>query len=190
MNHRSYGRFINAQAEGHGAHHDAYLIGHPFFLVLAPRGVLHLAVIADGGDAVFLEEIDGVTHARDGGGVDNDAAVRDLSYGAKEQIILRSGVALANDVSQIGPSKAGDVFVGIAEAELLDDVVADALGGAGGESGDGAGGEKFAEAAELAELGPEFMPPLGNTMGFVDGEEGDGQGLQPFCGAAERNALR
>jgi len=61
---------------------------------------------------------------------------------------------------------------------------------AGGEGGDGAVRKEFAEAAELAILGPEFMPPLGNTMGFVDGEEGDGEALQPVHGAAERDALR
>src|SRR4029077_6140491 len=105
---------------------------------------LHLSVITNGGDAVFLEEIDSVTHARDRGSVDDHASVRDLRDGAQQQFILRSGVTLANDVSQIGAAKAGDVLVGIAQAELLDNVVADALGGAGGEGGDGAVGKEFA----------------------------------------------
>src|SRR5205823_1973582 len=134
MNHRAHGGLIDAQAEGHRADHDAHFVGHPFFLILAAGRALHLAVITDGGDAVFLEEIDSVTNARDRGSVDDHASVRDLSYGAEQQLILRSGAASANDVSQIGAAKAGNVLVGIAQAELLDDVVADALGGAGGRS--------------------------------------------------------
>jgi len=56
MNHRAHGRFINAQAEGHGADHDAHFIGHPFFLVLPAGAAFHLSVITDGGDAVLFEK--------------------------------------------------------------------------------------------------------------------------------------
>src|SRR5260370_31410615 len=57
MNHRAHSRFVDAQAEGHGADHDAHFIRHPFFLVLPPRGAFHLAVIAHGRDSVFLQKI-------------------------------------------------------------------------------------------------------------------------------------
>ena len=179
VNHRPDGRFVDSQAEGHGADHGAHFIGHPFFLVLAARGAFHLAVISDGGDAAFLEKIDGFTNARNRGCVDDNAAVCDLPDGAEQQFILHPGVTLANDVSKIGAAKAGDMFVGIAKAELLDDVVADALRGAGGESGDGAIREEFAEAAELAIFGAEVMSPFGDAMGFVDREEGYGHAAEP-----------
>ena len=71
------------------------------------------------------------------------------------------------------------MFVRIAQTELLDDVMADALGGAGGKGGDRAVGEKFAEAAELAIFGAEVVAPLGDAMGFVNGEERDGDTAEP-----------
>ena len=150
---------------------------------------LHLAVVADGGDAVFFEEVDGFADAGDGGGVDDDAAVGNLPHGAKEEFILRAGVGLADDVAQIGAAKAGDVLVRIAKAELVDDVAANAFGGAGGEGGDGEIGKNLAEAAELAVFRAEFVAPLGDAMGFVDGEEGDRETLEPVHGVAEGDAL-
>ena len=190
MNDGAHGGLVDAQTEGHGADQDADFVGHPFFLVFAAGAVFHLAVIANGGDAVFFEEIDGFADAVDGGGVDDDAAVGDLADGAKEEFVLRASVGLADDVAEIGAAEAGDVFVGIAQAELLDDVAAHAFCGAGSEGGDGAVGKNLAQAAELAILRAEFMAPLGNAMGFVDGEKGEGETLEPFHGAAEGDALR
>ena len=114
---------------------------------------------------------DGVSHAGDCWGVYDDASVRDLRDGAEQQLVLRSCVTLANNVTQVGTAKAGDVSVRIAQAELLDDVVANALGGAGGEGGDGTIGEEFAEAAKLPIFGAEVMAPFGDAMCFVDGEK-------------------
>ena len=71
MNYHSHGRFIDAQPEGHGAHHDAHFVGHPLFLVFASCAALHLSVISNGSDAVFLEEIYGVANARNRGSVNN-----------------------------------------------------------------------------------------------------------------------
>ena len=102
---------------------------------------------------------------------------------------MRSGVTLADDVSQIGAAKAGDVFVGITEAELLDDIVADALSRAGGEGDDGEVRKKFAEAAKLAVLGAEVVAPFGDAMGFVDGEEGNRHAAEPGGRAVEGDAF-
>jgi len=189
MNDRAYSSFVDAQAEGHGTDHDADFIGHPFFLILAAGGAFHLAMIADGGDAVFLEEIDGVPDAGNRWGVNDDAAVRDLFDRAEEQFILCSAVALANDVAQIGTAKAGDVLVRIAKAELLDDVVADPLGGAGGESGYRTVRKKFAQPAKLAILGAEIVSPFGDAMGLIDREERDGHAAEPGGSAVEGDAF-
>ena len=50
---------------------------------------------------------------------------------------MRLLVALMRHVTQVGAMEAGDVFVRLAELELLQDVVPHAAGGAGGEGGDG-----------------------------------------------------
>src|ERR1700686_4628004 len=89
-----------------------------------------------------------------------------------------------------GPAKAGNVLVRIAQAELLDNVVANALGGAGGERRDGVVGKEFAELAELAVLRTEFVTPFGNAMRFIDGEKGERQAFQPLRSVAEGDAFR
>src|SRR5713101_3652166 len=190
MDDGAHGGLVDAQAEGHGADQDAHFVGHPLFLVFAACAATHLAVITDGGDAVFFEEIDGFSHASDGGRVDDDAAVRDLPYGAKEEFVLRAGVGLADDVAEVRAPKTGDVLVRIAQTELLDDVAANVFGGAGGEGGDGAIRKNLAQATELAVLRTEFMAPLGNAMGLVDGEKRNGEALQPVHGVAKGDALR
>ena len=161
MNDGAHGGLVDAQAEGHGAHQDAHFVGHPLFLVFAAGAAIHLAVIADGGDAVFFEEIDGFSHASDRGRIDDGAAVRDLPHGAKEGFVLCAGVGLADDVAQVRAAETGDVFVRIAQTELLDDVAANAFRGAGGEGCDGAVGKNLAQATKLAVLRAEFMAPLG-----------------------------
>ena len=94
------------------------------------------------------------------------------------------------DVIQIRAMEAGDVFVGLAELELFDDVVADVLGGAGGEGGDGAIGEMGAQIIELAVFGAEFVAPFGDAVGFVDYEIGDGNVAQPFDGGSSARCVR
>ena len=74
--------------------------------------------------------------------------------------------------------------------ELVDDVVADLLGGAGGEGGDGVIGEEGAEFAELAVFGAEVVAPLGDAVGFVNGEEGERDLPEPVGGAFHDGALR
>jgi len=122
-------------------------IGHPFFLVLAPRGAFHLAVIADGSHAVFLQEIDRVSHARDCRGGKTMMLPSDTCFTARSShSFCVFCVTLANDVAQIGTAKAGDVFVRLAQAKLLDDVMANPLRGAGGERGDRTVGKKFTQS--------------------------------------------
>jgi len=77
-----------------------------------------------------------------GGGVDDNAPVGDLLYGAEEEFHLRSGVKLTDDVAQMPKLR---LFIGCA-GELLDDIVPDALV-RWGESAMG-GRKKFRERLE------------------------------------------
>src|ERR1700686_1648206 len=89
-----------------------------------------------------------------------------------------------------GPAKAGNVLVRIAQAELLDNVVANALRGAGGERRDGVVGKEFAELAELAVFRAEFVAPFGDAMRFIDGKKGQRQAFQPLRSVAQSDAFR
>ena len=182
-------RFVDAEAEGNRADEHASFFGHPLFLIFAAGGGVHLAVIADGGDAVFFEQIDDFADAGHRWGVDDDVAVFHLFYGLHDAFVLHGPFALTHEVAEVFAAEAGDGFEGIAEVELVDDVVADLLGGAGGEGGDGMIGEEGAEFAELAVFGAEVVAPLGDAMGFVDGEEGERDLPEPVGGAVHEGAF-
>ena len=86
--------------------------------------------------------------------------------------------------------KAGDVFVRFAQLKLVNDVVAHALRGAGGECGDGTVGKMDSQAAQLAVFGAKLVSPFRNAMRFVDGEKRDRHALQPIERVRARQALR
>lgn len=73
------GGFVDAEAERERTDHDADLVVHPFFLVLAARGGVQFAVIADGGDAVLLQEVDGFADAVNGPRIHDDVAFGSLA---------------------------------------------------------------------------------------------------------------
>ena len=107
-----------------------------------------------------------------------------------DEFVLQRFLGFAYDVAEIFAAETGDGFQRIAEFELLDDVVADLLRGAGGEGGDRAIWEERAKLAELAVFGAEIVSPLGDAVGFVDGEEGDGDVSEPAFGAVHDRAFR
>src|SRR6266404_4753077 len=90
--------------------------------------------------------------------------------------------ALAQQVSQVGTMEAGNVFVGIAQLELCQNVVAHMARRARGESGNGAIRKLAAQPAQLPVLGTELMSPFRNTVGLVDREERNRHLLQPSEG--------
>ena len=75
-----------------------------------------------------------------------------------------------DSVGEIGSVEGPDVDGGFAQVELLDDVVADALGCGGGEGVDGGLREAGAEFGDASVLGSEVVPPVADAMGFVDGD--------------------
>src|SRR5258707_12406867 len=88
-------------------------------------------------------------------------------------------VPLALQIAQIGAMKTGNVFVGIAQLELRQNVVPHVARRTRRKRRDGAIGKFSAEAVQLPVLGTELVSPLGNAVGLVDGKEGDGRKLQP-----------
>ena len=190
MNHGAYGRLVDPQAEGDGAHEHARLVVHPAFLVAAAQGILHLAVIGDRGDAALGEGVDGAFHLLYGGRVDDGALSGIGAQPRQEQRQMRVAVALAHYIAQISAVEAGDVLMGVAQLQLFEDIVPHAAGGAGGEGGDGLVREVLAERTELAVFGAELVAPFGDAVGFVDGEEGQRNPPQPTDGIGAGQAFR
>src|ERR1700733_250593 len=86
--------------------------------------------------------------------------------------------------------KTGDVLCRIAQLQLIKNVVTNTPSCACGESCDRAVGKMNSQTAQLAVLGPEFVPPLGDAMSLVDGEKCDGHTLQPANSICSRQPFR
>ncbi len=67
--------------------------------------------------------------------------------------------------------KAGNVFVGIAQLELRQNVVPHMPRRARRKRRDGTIRKLSAQAAQLPVLGTELVSPLGNAVGLIDGEK-------------------
>ena len=86
--------------------------------------------------------------------------------------------------------KTRDVFKRLAQPQLLNNVVPNALRGARRERRDRLVREQLPQAAQLAILRPEIVPPFRNTMRFVNREEGNRHALEPLRGTVQHHTLR
>ena len=88
---------------------------------------------------MLVQQIDGLFHPRDGRRVDDDVAARVRCAGrVTSSRVCVAAVALPHQVAQVGPVKAGNVLVGLAQLQLLQNVVPHVPRGAGREGRDGA----------------------------------------------------
>src|SRR5277367_3965610 len=123
MNNGSHRRLVNSQTESDGSNENASFVGHPSFLVPLTNQVIHLSVVRYGGDAMTLQEIDGFLNSCHSGRVHNDICARVGSDTSNQELFLGFCVAFLNDVTQIRTMKTGNVFVGLPQSELIQDVV-------------------------------------------------------------------
>ena len=117
-------------------------------------------MIGDRGNSVLRQKLHGFLDARDRGRIDDHVAARVVPQRAHQQLLLFAAFALLHDVAQIRAMKAGDVLVRIAQAQLLDDVVPHAAGGAGGERRERPVGEMQAQSAQAAGIRGETRGPI------------------------------
>jgi hypothetical protein len=96
------------------------------------------------------------------------------------------GGLLARDdaVGEVGPVEDADEDLGLAQAELVGDVLADLRGGGRGEGLHADGGGDLAQLAQAAVLGAEVVAPLADAVGLVDDEGAEQVGV----GSASRRA--
>src|SRR6267142_479298 len=136
-------------------------------------------VIAGCGNPRCLKQAQRFAHARNRWRINDNAAARNPSDGVQQQTILRFAVALLHQVAKIWPPKAGDVLERVTQAQLLNNIVTNALRGAGGERRNRLSWKLGAETAQLTILRPEIVAPFRNAMRFVNDEERELQLLEP-----------
>ena len=146
-------------------------------------------MIGNGRNALITQEIYRLFHLVDGGGVDDDIPIRVLSQCGHQEIGVLGAATLADQVAEVGAMEAGNVFVGIAQRELGENVVPNLTGSAGGEGRYGAIWKALPQPVQLAVLGTKLVAPLGYAMGFINGEEGNGNVLEPGEGVGSLEPL-
>ena len=178
---------VDAHAEGDGRADDAGLVPEEKILVAGPLGGIEAGVVGPRTEAAAGERLGDALGGGAAGAVD-DAALG--LTGADEIDDLFCGLILGDDaVGEIGAVEAGDEGGGIAQAEVLDDVGADAAGRGGGEGHHGQTGQQVAEPGDLPVFGTEIVAPLGDAMRLVDGQGGDVPRLQVLLPVVEHQAL-
>ena len=93
-------------------------------------------------------------------------------------------------IVEIGPVEVADQHFGIAQAELIANVLANLLGGRGRVGVNGSAGKQFLEPVQLAILRAKVMAPMADAMGLVDGEGADVDLLQQPAEVGQHQPLR
>jgi hypothetical protein len=180
--------FVNAHAEGDGGADDFGLVAEEEFLVTGTFGGFEPGVVRFGGVTAASEGFGDAFGGGAGGAVDDAGLVFAAFYPVDD---LFEGLVLGEDfVGEVGPVKGGDEEGGGAEAEVFNDVGADAVGRGGGEGDEGDFGEEVAELGDLAVFGAKIVAPLGDAVGFIDGQTSDVPGAEVFLPVIEHEALR
>ena len=190
MDHRANRRFINPQAECDRSHQHAHLVRHPTLLIAPARSRIHLPVIRRGRQAPVFQKVDCLFHFVDGGRVNNHAAFGVAVQGVHQHSRLLYRITFADDVTQVRPVKAGNIFIRSTQLKLRQNVMPHMPSSAGRKRRNGMIGKVPAQPVQLPVFRTEFVSPLGNAVSFVDGEERDGNFLQPSDGVAPRQPLR
>src|SRR5260370_15732389 len=103
---------------------------------------------------------------------------------------LRTRLALLRHIAKIGSMKAGNIFMRIAQPDVISDDRRHLPGGAGGKRSDRKAGETIAQRAELAILRTKFVAPLRDAMRLINGKKRDGYTLQPSDRIGAREPFR
>src|SRR5205807_266499 len=92
--------------------------------------------------------------------------------------LLERLVPRQDAIDEVGPVEVADQYLRVGQAELGDDVAADALGGSGRVGVDRGAGEMLLKPAQLAVFGTEVMAPVADAVGLINGEGADALPLE------------
>ena len=160
VNHGPYRRFVDAQPERDGSHQHPHFVRHPSFLILPAQGRFHFRVIRNRRNPALLQVFDRLLHPSNGGRIHDHALTRVVAQSAGEQLHLRPGFALMHHVAQILAMEAGDVEIGLAHLQLLQNVVPHLPRCTGGERRNRQLRKAGAQPAQLPVIRSKFVPPL------------------------------
>src|SRR5580704_2790706 len=190
MDDRANRSFIDAKAERDSAHQNAHFIRHPAFLIFSAHVVIHFSMIRNGRNSMLLEEINRFFHLVNGRRINNYILFRVGAQGLQQKIWLFASAAFLDDVTQVRTVKTRDVFVGIAQLKLVNNIVTHSLSRTRGESCNGLFRKIGAQRAHLSVLRPEFVAPFRNAVRLVNHKKRNRHVAKPLDSVGAREALR
>src|SRR5436305_139255 len=167
---RAHVRLADTHTKGDGGHEYRHIVADETFLVLAPLLTGEARVVGQSADTVMGKGKTELIDALAALAVDDNGRLWLLTQ-ELQQFAIGAFVLWANFVIDVGPIKTGDVYVGIAEFELGEDIVAHALGRGSSERQHWHLWIALAQLAQLTVFRTKIMPPLSDTVSLIDGQQ-------------------
>ncbi len=170
MNHIAHIAFVNAHAERIGCDHDLRLVKLKQILILPAFFVRKPRMIARRFEAFLAEQITDGLHVFPAHAVDN--ARLGLHFPAQGNQLTVAIFGVTHFKEEIGPVKPGHRDIRTLQFQKTDDVCPDFFCGRRCKSTVArARLQGLDETGDLLIFRPEFMSPVGDTVGFVHGDE-------------------
>ena len=169
MRHEAHVGLVDAHAEGDRGHHHHAVLAQEALLVLRARGRVEPGVVRQGLDARLGQPLRGVVHFAPAQAID-DAGLALVAEQELAQLALRV-VAQAHAIADVGSVETGDELARVLQRQTLDDLLACARVGGGGERDARHRGKALRQDRQLAVLGAEIVAPLRHAVRLVDGEQ-------------------
>jgi hypothetical protein len=178
---------VDAHAEGDGGDHDQPFLVEEAVLVGGAGFGCQPGVIGQRREALLAEEGGGFVDLLARQAVD-DAGVATALGEEGQQLLAR--LLLGHDaVEDVRPVEARQEALGALQVQALDDFLAGAHVGGGGQGDARHMGEQLGQLAQLQVFGAEIVAPLRYAVGFVDGEQRDVEVAQEIQHARLHQAL-
>ena len=166
---KTHVRFVDAHAERDGRADDPDIVAQKKFLMFAAFLGREAGVIRFGPDAVFVQALGHAFGCLAREAINDAAFLRTRAQKFKELI---ERLVFGDDaISKIRPVETGDVRFRLVQLQMVDDVLAHAAGGGGGERHERDGRKMFSQFRNLAVFGAEIVAPFADAMRLVNGDE-------------------
>ena len=189
VGHVAHVRLVDAHAERDGGDHGDTVLAQETRLVRGPGPRVEAGVVRQRLDPVRRQELSRLLDGSPGQAV-HDARVSGV-LGAQQLQQLPLGLVLGRDaVADVRPVEAGHEAARPIQVQPLRDLGPGRLGGGRGQRDAGHMGPALVQGGEGEIVGPEVVPPLGDTVRFVDGEQGHGAPVEQAQGRFHPQAFR
>ena len=179
--------FVDPHAEGDGGNDDLHLVADEGLLVFFAVEVGEAGVVRKGPKPFCLKHGGGVVDAFAAGAVDNGGL---SGVAVEERNKLGIDILLEADiVEEVGAVEGGPDDEGVAQGQVVENLLLYPVGRRCGEGGNRGAWEKGDEVGEREVVGAEVVPPFGDAVCFVDDGHAERYPAEGFAELAEDEAF-